>query len=297
MTSVSVVLERCGILLEGPHWDDDSQCLYFIDYINGAVHRWNPETQNHETRTIGDRVSSVVTTRTPGVLCITTKHRFVFLDWESGLVTHIAEIDQDRPENHLNDGKCDSMGRFWAGTVGPLETPTKVKPKQGSLFRLDGDGSVTKHVDGVDISNGMCWSHDYRTMYYIDSLSGRVDAFDYCLETGGLSNRRPAVEIPNQEGFPDGMTMDTEGMLWVACFDGSKVNRYNPQTGEKLQTVRFPCSYVTSCCFGGKNLDTLYVTTSNDGLGDQKLREEPLAGSLFKALHIRYNVCRDSTEV
>ncbi|XP_038057161.1 regucalcin-like [Patiria miniata] len=280
--SVSVVLERCGVLLEGPHWDDVDQCLYFIDHISGVVHRWDPETQKHETRKIDENVGCVVTTKTPGVLLITGKHRFLSLDWEGGVATPIGEVDQDRPENHFNDGKCDARGRFWAGTLGPLETPTRVKPKQGSLYCLDVDRSVTKHIDGVDISNGLCWSHDNKTMYYIDSLSHKVDAFDYCLDTGTPSNRRPAIEIPEEDGYPDGMTIDTEGMVWVACFDSSSINRYNPLTGEKLHTITFPCAYVTPCCFGGKNLDTLYVTTSKDGLSEQKQQEQPLAGSLFK---------------
>ncbi|XP_072017372.1 regucalcin-like [Amphiura filiformis] len=266
-----------GALLEGPHWDPVTQTLLYVEIYSGKVHRYTPATDSVETVDVGEFVGAVVPTKS-GKTIIAGRRHYAFLDWKTGALNRIAEIDADKPDNRFNDGKCDPMGRFWAGTMGPEDKPAQVRPKQGSLFCLHSDRTVTKHVENIDIANGMAWSPDRKTMYYIDSLAFGVDAFDYNKTTGALSNRRQVIAIPHEEeGFPDGMTIDEEGMLWVACFSKSRVNRYNPVTGDKLQMLTFPATNITSCCFGGPNYDILFVTSSSF----QLTSDQPLAGSIF----------------
>ena len=177
-------------------------------------------------------------------------------------------------ENRFNDGKCDPAGRFWAGT---METPTR----KGALFRLDPDLLVHQILDGIACSNGLAWSLDRKTMYYIDTMTRRIDAFDYELMTGAISNRRAAVTVSEEHGLPDGMTMDVDGKLWVAHWDGWCVCRWDPTTGQLLQKIRFPVARPTSCAFGGAALDTLYVTSATTGLDTTALIKQPEAGGLF----------------
>jgi sugar lactone lactonase YvrE len=187
----------------------------------------------------------------------------------------IAEVEADNPDNRMNDGKCDGAGRFWAGTMGfePI-------PGAGALYRLDADRNVTTVLENVTISNGLGWSPDDATMYYIDSSTNRIDAFDYDTETGKIRNRRRLIEVPQEQGMPDGMTVDAEGFLWVALWGGCSVRRYAPDGTPDL-VVELPASQITCPTFGGKDLSELYVTSATQGLLEEELQEQPYAGALF----------------
>ena len=188
----------------------------------------------------------------------------------------ISNPEPHLPGNRFNDGKCDPAGRFWAGTMSHTDEPEK-----GSLYLLDKDLSVTQKIENVSISNGLAWSPDQNTFYYIDTPTKKVAAFHFDKTNGNIENKRYVIQFSNNEGTPDGMTIDSEGMLWIAHWDGWQISRWNPATGEKIKTILLPVSRVTSCCFGGKNLDDLYITSASTGLSDDQLRKEPLAGSLF----------------
>ena len=178
----------------------------------------------------------------------------------------------------MNDGKCDPAGRFWAGSM--AYTGDK---GAGKLYRLDPDLSLHTVLDSVTISNGLVWTSNNSTFYYIDTPTGRVDAYDYDHGAGNISNCRTAVEIPDGQGGPDGMTIDSEDMVWVAHWGGGCVTRWNPQTGELLETVEVPgARQITSCALGGANLDDLYITSASIGLDDEGLAEQPNAGKLFR---------------
>jgi sugar lactone lactonase YvrE len=178
----------------------------------------------------------------------------------------------------MNDGKCDPAGRFWAGSMAYTGDTGA-----GTLYRLDPDLSLHTVLDSVTISNGLVWTSDNSTFFYIDTPTGRVDAYDYDHGTGNISNCRTAVEIPDGQGGPDGMTIDSEDMVWVAHWGGSCVTRWNPQTGELLETVEVPdAKQITSCALGGANLDDLYITSASIGLDDEGLAEQPNAGRLFR---------------
>ena len=180
------------------------------------------------------------------------------------------------PGNRFNDGKCDPAGRFWAGTMSISNMPCA-----GSLYVLEKDGTVKTKITGVTCSNGMAWSPDDKTLYYIDTPTRQVVAYKYDTKNGDITDGRVAISIPEEKGSPDGMTIDTEGMLWIALWDGWKVIRYNPYTSEQLYEVTLPVSRVTSCVFGGDDMDDLYITSAREGLSDSDLKEQPLAGSLF----------------
>ena len=148
---------------------------------------------------------------------------------------------------------------------------------------MDTDLSVRTVLSGVTLSNGLVWTQDEKTMYYIDSGTSQVEAFDYDRECGTISNRRSIVEIPADEGILDGMTIDANGNLWVAVYRAGEVRCWAPSNGELLDTVEVPgAKQVTSCAFGGRDLDELYITTASDGLTDEERKEQPLAGSLFR---------------
>jgi sugar lactone lactonase YvrE len=192
-----------------------------------------------------------------------------------GPAERIAAVPEARPGLRFNDGKCDPAGRFWAGTMAYDQAEGA-----GALYRLDPDGLARMVIDEVTISNGLAWSLDGRTMYYIDTPTQRVDAFPCDPVTGAVGDRRSEIHIPPEAGAPDGMTIDAEGGLWIALWGGSAVHRY--LDGRLEQVIELPVSQPTSCCFGGESMDELYVTSARQGLSAGRLRAETLAGALFR---------------
>jgi sugar lactone lactonase YvrE len=183
----------------------------------------------------------------------------------------------DEPaSNRFNDGKCDPAGRLLAGTMDMDE-----KSASGNLYSLETGKPPRKLLDGIRISNGLAWSPDYKIFYFIDTPTRQVRAFDYDLETGNISSPRVVVEIPPTMGFPDGMTSDMDGNLWIALWGGSRVSKWNPLTGQKEAEIAIPAPHVTSCVFGGPRRDILYVTTARVGLDEATLEANPLSGGLF----------------
>ncbi len=216
-----------------------------------------------------------VAVRASGGLVMAAADGFRSLEAD-GSQTVLAEVEADDPGMRMNDGKCDRHGRFWAGTMAYDEGgPAGL----GTLYRLDPDLSVRTMLDGVSISNGIDWSPDDRVMYFIDSLTRRVDGFDFDVDDGATSNRRTLIEVEASVGFPDGMTVDTNGDLWVAVWGGSRVVHYAPD-GSKRGMVGFPVSQTSSCAFGGADGRDLYVTSAARGISEES---EPEAGSLFRA--------------
>ncbi|WP_284642897.1 SMP-30/gluconolactonase/LRE family protein [Paenibacillus silviterrae] len=261
---------------EGPAWDHRQGLLYWVDIIGKRVHLYNPKLRSNRTIQLEQLVGAAVP-RKEGGLVLAMQNGLHLLDLETEQVRFLVDPEQDQPGNRFNDGKCDSAGRFWAGTM-----DMKEEAPRGSLYCLEPDGTLHKKISGVTTSNGMGWSPDDRIMYYIDSPTRKVSAFDFELSTGVISNGRTLFTIPEGEGFPDGMTVDAEGMLWVAQWDGWQVSRWNPATGERIGQIRLPVARVTSCTFGGDNDDELYITTARIGLSEQELAEQPHAGGLFR---------------
>ena len=238
---------------EGPCWDAETQSLLWVDIPAARVHRLSAAGV-HSSWGVGQLVGAVVP-RARGGLVVAAGHEFLSLDPLTGTVAKLAAVP-DRPGIRMNDGKCDLAGRFYAGTMADDESPG-----EGSLYRLNTDQSITEIYTGVGISNGIAWSPDNSVMYYIDSLAYRVDALDYDPSSGRMGERRPFVTLGSADVMPDGMTTDSEGGVWVAIWGGGVIQRYDSE-GRLIGVVRVPAANVTSCTFGGPELDLLYITTA-----------------------------------
>ncbi|GIQ71075.1 SMP-30/gluconolactonase/LRE family protein [Xylanibacillus composti] len=271
------VLDQKASLGEGPVWDDRLQELFWVDIEGRTLHRFKPS--NGETReyALKRRIGAAVPAE-DGTWILALEDGFYRLHLDSGEVNVVALASEEpKDQTRLNDGKCDARGRFYAGTM-----HYGCSEPLGALYTLEAGGQVTKRLSGVTISNGLAWSADERTMYYIDSAEQVVNAFDYDAESGEISNRRVILSLADEAGGPDGMSIDAEGMLWVCHWGGWQVSRWNPLTGEKLAKVELPAANVTSCAFGGEHLDELYITTARIGNDEQALQKQPQAGGVFK---------------
>lgn len=281
MVEATLLLDVRATLGEGPIWDTREEVLWWIDINECRLHRFDPATQKNETYEIGQRIGTVVP-RASGGLMLAVQNGFAAYD-PAAQLDIIADPESHLPENRFNDGKCDPAGRFWAGTLELVEKNMHA----GSLYCLFPDGHVERQVPDVGISNGIVWTSDKRTMYFIDSPTRRVDAFDYDNDTGEISNRRVAIELPEGFGYPDGMAIDCEDKLWVALWAGWGVARFDPITGELLSKIDVKASQVTACAFGGPELKDLYITTARRDLVGEALHDQPNAGGLF---HCRVEV-------
>jgi sugar lactone lactonase YvrE len=254
-----IILEPTELLLpyaelgEGPHWDIDTQSLYWVDIPPGLVHRMD-DSGAHTSWPVGMPVGAVVP-RTSGGLCVAAGNGFYALDLDTGAVTEIAAAP-GRPDTRMNDGACDRAGRFYAGSMDSREGPGR-----GCFYRLDTDHTVTELYSEIGISNGVGWSPDDRLMYYIDSHAYRVDVMDYDIETGEIGERRPFARLGSGEVVPDGLAIDAEGGVWAAVWGAGVIQRYDA-AGQLTAAVRLPAAHVTSCAFGGQELDQLYITTA-----------------------------------
>ena len=265
---------------EGPVWDARQGLIYWIDILNGHLHSYQPESKIQKTIQLEQMIGSYAL-GSNGKIIAALKEGIYWVDKETGEKEFINQPEIKLPKNRFNDGKCDPAGRFWAGTMSVSEDKEAgsvyVFEKNKNTSRIDSK----KVISNVTISNGMAWSKDGGTFYYIDTPTSEIVAYDYNIDTGQISNKRVIIYIPHTEGYPDGMTIDTEGMLWVAHWGGWKVSRWNPHNGLQLYSISFPAAKITSCTFGGKHLSDLYITTAKVGLSNQELVEQPLAGSLF----------------
>jgi sugar lactone lactonase YvrE len=274
---VELVLDARAELGEGPVWESRSARLIWVDILRGRVHRFDPATGGDEMRDVGEPVGAAVPAA-DGSLILATMSGFARLDFDTGRVTPIAPVEADRSETRMNDGACDPAGRFWAGT---MAFDFHARPGAGALYRLDPDGRVTTMLRDVTLSNGIDWSPDGRLMYYVDSGTQSVDVFDFDVERGTVSNRRPLVRIARETGVPDGLTVDVDGCLWLAVWRGAAVHRYSPD-GALDRCIRMPVTQPTKCWFGGQDLTDLYVTSAGIELSADEKARQPLAGGLFR---------------
>jgi sugar lactone lactonase YvrE len=267
---VEVVLDIRASVGEGPVWDDRTNTLVWVDIMSNSVHIFDPASGHDRAIDVGQPVGAAGL-REGGGLVLALRDGFAVLDKDFGDLRWVARVEQDLPTNRMNDGKCDAAGRFWAGTMA-FEATAGV----ASLYRLDPDYRVTRVLTNVTLSNGMDWTADNRHMYFIDTPTHRVDAFDFDFEKGTLGERRTIVNVPAEVGAPDGMTVDAEGALWVAIHGSGAIHRSTPD-GRLEPVVRVPVRQVTSCAFGGPDLGDLYITSMTYGLSPEALAEQPLA--------------------
>jgi sugar lactone lactonase YvrE len=214
--------------------------------------------------------------RKQGGLLLALKSGFAFFDPSTRQLQPLINPEPDRPDNRLNDGKCDPLGRFWAGSMhDPEQRPT------GHLYRLDADLKVEGFEMDFIVTNGPCWSGDGSTFYFADSANRRIYAFAFDLQAGRPGARRLFAELSEDAGHPDGMCVDAQDHVWSAHWDGGRLTRYRPD-GAVAMVVQIPAPRVTSCCFGGPDLDILYVTTARIGLTPAQLEAAPDCGRVFE---------------
>jgi sugar lactone lactonase YvrE len=262
---------------EGPVWDAPRSRLLMVDMLAGDVlELGDPAAAGEPARVtrhnVGSPVAAALRPRSAGGYVVATEHGFALFDDGLERERSLPDVVTDAGIR-MNDGGCDPQGRFYCGTMAYDESPGA-----GTLYRLDPDGSTQVVLKGVGISNGLQWSADGRTAYYVDTLSGRIDAFDFDGADGAFTRRRTFAEVDPSDGFPDGLTVDAEGGVWTALWQGGQVRRYDA-SGTLTAVIEVPgASRTTAAAFGGEHMDTLYITTSRQGLDDDA---EPHAGSLF----------------
>ncbi|MCD4752565.1 MAG: SMP-30/gluconolactonase/LRE family protein [Anaerolineaceae bacterium] len=274
-TQAKLLYDAKAALGEGPAWDMRVKKLYWVNIDGAEVHVFNPETGEDRVIDLSNQFShigAVAPTSNPDKVLIAPDLKIALLDLVTEEVEILAEVAGDN--ERFNDGKCGPAGNFIVGTMHASEP-------LGKLYNYNSEADVAFVQDGVKTSNGLGWSPDYRTMYYVDSKYKEVYAFDYDLETGMLSNKRAAFKLPEGDYSPDGLTTDKEGMIWLAWWKGFCVTRWNPETGEMIGKVVVPAPQVTACCFGGEEMKALFITTARTGLNEETLEKYPHAGSLF----------------
>lgn len=282
---VQVAFPGTDFLAEGPFWQPETEHLHWVDILAPSVISADLKTGERRTRPMPELVGVAIPRRSGGFICA-TETGLRTLD-ETGKVTTLAEPEADRPGNRFNDGKCDAHGRLWVGSLA-----INTEPGKGALWRYDPENGAAKMVDGLHVSNGLGWSPDNRTFYFTDSGPRTIWAFDFDLEQGTLENRRLFVQIEAHEGVPDGLTVDAQGGVWTALWDGWEMRRYLPD-GTFDRSITLPVPRPTSCTFGGPQLQTLLVTSARIRLSAQQLTEAPLSGSVF-AIETPYSGLRDT---
>lgn len=268
------VVPTTAFLGEGPIWLNNEQKLAFVDILAPSIILANPADGSFQTHAMPELISAIVPRQRGGYLAA-MQTDLKGIDLATGRMTTIAAPEAAKPGNRFNDGKCDRRGRFWAGTLAIDTTPG-----HGSLYRLDPDGRCLTVDTGFNISNGLGWSPDDRLFYFTDSGARRIYVYDFDIDSGTIANRRQFVEVPEGVGTPDGLTVDAEGFVWSAHWDGWCITRYAPD-GKVDRVINLPVPRPTSCAFGGPDFTTLYVTSARIRLSAQQLVEAPLSGSVF----------------
>lgn len=274
MLDLKCVWEAEASLGEGPLWVEHENAVYWVDIFSNKVHRYSLADGARKTWTFEEPVTSLAE-REQGGFVATVRDGFAFVDLDSGSFEAIEMPETGIANNRFNDGKVDAQGRYWAGTMDESQ-----KLESGALYCLHGDLSLHKMDENYIITNGPTFSVDSKTLYHTDTIKRTIYAFDLNPK-GEISNKRVFVQLENEdEGSPDGMTIDSDNCLWLCHFGGSRITRYSPE-GEVLQVIPMPVPNITSCTFAGSNLDTLYITTARFLVSEEDLSKYPLAGGLF----------------
>jgi len=273
MTALARIGEQTDILGESPLWNEIEQALYWVDIRRPALRRLDYASGRVDTWTMPDLVGSIAFCD-DGRLLVALPERIVAFDPRTSAITTVATPPAAIPGHRFNDGRCDRQGRFWVGTMHNI-----TRAPEGVLYRLDADGRMTAKHSGICIPNSLGWSPDGRTMYFADSLRYTIFAYDYDPVSGEMGDER-VFATSSKPAFADGSTVDADGCLWNAEFNGWRVVRYAPD-GRIVRVIDVPTHRPTCCAFGGPNLDVLYITTASQQMSAEELAQQPLAGSLL----------------
>ena len=274
---IACVVDAHAVLGEGTIWDPDARVLWWIDIWGKLIHRYDPATGRDDTWPSPEFLGCIGL-RAQGGLVVTMANGFHFFDPATGGFDPIVDPEADLPVTRFNDGKTDRQGRFWSGSM--FEAPGQPVQFAGSLWRLDPDLSAHRTIAGIGCSNGLAWSPDGRTMYFSDSHSTIIRAYDFDPATADIANERVFADVAATGGIVDGATVDAEGCYWATLPVTSKICRYDPD-GRLMRTVTLPTDLPTCCEFGGADLDVLYVTTAVLNRPAEHFRDQHHPGGLF----------------
>lgn len=269
--NIELISDARATLGEGPAWDARTQTLYWVDILEKKIY-----TDIELFAELDDYIGCLAPCNN-GHLIVGSRASFIDFEPVSSQQTVLFSLTESA-NNRMNDGKCDPAGRLIAGTMAMNETDPS-----GNLYSFDGKQAEVL-IPNVTISNGMAWSPDHKTFYYIDTPTREVTAFDYDLKTGKIANPRVAIHFPESLGWPDGMTSDTQGNLWIAMWGGAQITKWNPQTGQLLEQISVPALNTSCCVFGGKNMNELFITSARHGMSAEDIKKYPLSGGLFKMI-------------
>ena len=273
---VELTYESKSILGEGAFWDHKNKRLYWVDIDGMKVHIYDPKTKENKSFDTPTQVGTVVP-KNKAEAVIALADGVYILNTDTGAINLLSDVESEMTYNRFNDGKCDPNGNLWIGSMHFKQSSPKA-----NLYKVDPMGKATKMLDSITISNGIVWTQDKTTMYYIDTPTMHIRAFDFDPINSTISNERIAVVVPESLGYPDGMAIDSEDKLWVGLWNGNSVARFDPIKGTLMSKIEVPAHNVTSCSFGGKNFETLYITTASVDMTEEEQKKYPLAGSLFE---------------
>lgn len=289
MTATLLHRSNC-ILGEGAFWHEGRQSFFWVDIDGKSLHEYDLQNKKANRWQFQHR-PSMIALDVQGQCIIVFQGGVARFDFTSEKLDWMVALEKDVPDNRTNDGAIDSEGRLWIGTMN-----VRFKEGAGSLYCIDSNFIVTKKIEDLTIPNGLVWSLDNRTMYHIDSPTRKVRAYSYDCKTGEIVFEQVAISIPPEMGSPDGMCIDEEGMLWIAQWNGFGVYRWDPIQGKLLDKIEVPVPQVSSCAFGGKNFDQLFITTASENFTPELFTKYPDSGSVYIAQPgvrgIRKNVFR-----
>lgn len=276
LISATELYASANIIGEGPVWHAARNSFFWVDIEGMKLHEMNWKDKQVKVWNMPQRIG-MVAVADDGNLVVAFQEGLAIFNLKTSAINWLFDFEKDIVSNRPNDGKCDSEGRLWLGTMDVLASKNS-----GALYCIDSN-RITKHLTSLTIANGMAWSLDNKHFYFIDSPLKKIDSYLFDVVTGIIEFEKTVVKVPEEMGFPDGMCIDAEGMLWVAHWGGYCVARWNPENGKLLGKIEFPLPQVSSCVFGGENLDQLFITTASVGLSEVDLLKYPASGHVFIA--------------
>jgi len=272
-----VVGDVRATLGEGVCWSTREQALWWVDILEHRLHRDGLATGAHDAWPFDETISAVAERRAGPGLAVTLRRGLALFDPQTRALTRLDEPEREREGNRFNDGKCDTRGRFWGGTMDFATTAAS-----GALYCFDAAGHARRAIDlGWIVTNGPTWTRDGRTMFVNDTVRRRVVAYAFDPETGAVGTSREWLVLGHDDGHPDGMTTDAAGRLWIAHWGGACVTCHDPATAAELARIALPTAHITNVAFGGPDMTTLFITSARHELTDAQLAAQPLAGALF----------------